>query len=147
MALRSLSFLSMKRPMFSSVVAGLHISDGDSSGRLDNRNNTRLDTSKPLTIVVYHFLFIICATESLFPGTQEVLKPQCGLLLMQQRNKPWQIHTHTRKLLVGGLSHISSALWMACGLLRSSEQERSMESEYESVSSTKMEMGTERLRW
>lgn len=54
--------------------------------------------------------------------------------------------THSRKLVLGGLSEISSALRVDWGLLRSSEQERSIESENESVSSTKMEIGTDRLR-
>lgn len=54
--------------------------------------------------------------------------------------------THSRKLALGGLSEISSALRVDWGLLRSREQERSIESEYESVSSTKMETGTDRLR-
>lgn len=55
--------------------------------------------------------------------------------------------THGRKLLVlVGLSDISFALRVDWGLLRSNEQDRSTEPEYESVSSTRMEMGTERLR-
>lgn len=55
--------------------------------------------------------------------------------------------THDRKLLVlGGLSEISSALRVDWGLLRSNEQDRSTEPQYESVSSTRMEMGTDRLR-
>ncbi len=37
MALLSLSFLSIKRPILSSVEAGLLISDGESSGMLDSR--------------------------------------------------------------------------------------------------------------
>lgn len=37
MALLSLSFLSINRPTLSSVEAGLHIPDGESSGMLDNR--------------------------------------------------------------------------------------------------------------
>lgn len=55
--------------------------------------------------------------------------------------------TYNRKLLaLGGLSEISSALRADWGLLRSREQDRSMEPVYESVSSTRMEIGTDRLR-
>lgn len=55
--------------------------------------------------------------------------------------------TYGRKLLVlGGLPEISSALRLDCCLLRSREQDRSIEPEYESVSSTRMEIGTDRLR-
>lgn len=37
----------MNRPMFSSVVHGLHISDGDSSGRLDdNKKVTKKSEEK-----------------------------------------------------------------------------------------------------
>lgn len=55
--------------------------------------------------------------------------------------------THGRKLhMLGGLSEISSTLKVDWGRLRSREQDRSIESEYESVSSTRMETGTDRLR-
>ncbi len=50
-------------------------------------------------------------------------------------------------MALGGLSEIASALRADCGLLKSREQDRSIESEYESVSSTSMEIGTDRLRW
>lgn len=48
--------------------------------------------------------------------------------------------------MLGGLSEISSTLKVDWGRLRSREQDRSIESEYESVSSTRMETGTDRLR-
>lgn len=55
--------------------------------------------------------------------------------------------TYDRKLLVMGvLSEFSSALRVDWGLLRSREPDRSTEPEYKSVSSTRMEMGTDRLR-
>lgn len=65
----------------------------------------------------------------------------CFFLSSQLNDEP----THGRKLLLlGGLSETSCSLRADCCLLRSSEQERSVE--YESVSSTRMEMGTDRLR-
>lgn len=54
--------------------------------------------------------------------------------------------TYDRTLLRGGLSEISSVLPVDTCRLRSKEADRSIESEGESVSSTKMEIGTERLR-
>lgn len=55
--------------------------------------------------------------------------------------------THDRKLPVpGGLSAISSILRGDWCRLKSREQDRSTESEYESVSSTRMETGTDKLR-
>ena len=48
--------------------------------------------------------------------------------------------------MLGGLSEMSSAMRVDWGLLRSREQDRSIESEYESVSSTRTEIGTDKLR-
>lgn len=58
-ALLSLSFLSIKRPIFSSVEAGLHISDGESSGNLDSKKinqNGSSDKVIKITKRVTHLL-------------------------------------------------------------------------------------------
>lgn len=61
-----------------------------------------------------------------------------------------ELPTHNRMLLplppLGGLSEISSLLLVDTRHRRSREADRSTDSEGESASSTKMEMGTERLR-